>query len=998
MKLAELLHGFDCHVVGAERGVTIRDIQIDSREVVDGTLFVARVGWYDDGHTYIDAAIAAGAAAIAVSRADTVPAEPKVPFVIVENEDTFLADVAVRFFRDPTASLNVIGVTGTNGKTTVAFLVSQLLDLIGAQHALISTVHYRVGDEVFPAPNTTPDSLVIQRLARRALDAGARFLVMEVSSHGIAHERIRGVSFDCVGFTNLTREHLDFHGTFEAYRETKRRLFTDVLTRHDKETTAVVCIDSDEGRAVYGLSDADRTLSVSAMCGTSCDLGVLESDTPGSWFLKTDAASFIGATALVGGFNRANLGVALGLVSAATRQDWHDLFRLTPELQSAPGRLQRAFAPQKSEPDVFVDYAHTPDAVRAVIAAVCESATGRRVVAVVGCGGDRDRGKRPEMAQAAVERSSFTIFTSDNPRSESAADILREMTDGLADDGQWIVVEGRSEAIHRAIREAGDGVVLLLGKGHESYQEIAGARYSLNDGEEARRAIASLRAGCSMSETPLLCGWSAARVADAVGGTLCHDTGVAGWRSLTTDSRHVGTNDIFVALRGDRFDGHEYAEAAIHDGARLLLIEDAEVVASSLASVITVDDTNLALLRLSRALLDERRSRVGRFGVVGITGSNGKTTVKEMTALLVSSISGAPALKTLGNFNNRIGMPLSAVRVADGHEAAILELGANHSGEIAELVEYAKPEVAVLTSIGEAHTAGFGSIEGVRKAKREIFAGPGLKTAIVPHDEIADGESRHRDVTSSDVANAEREQAETKSRRDFWIPARVKHVIDFGTKAGSVRASRRDVKAPVELEVIDEHGETTWSANVALALPGHHQGTNLAAALAAAVTLCGVAWPDEASLNQWVSNLVVPGGRWAEHRVGSRLLIDDAYNANPTSMKASIDTISEHAGVVWVVLGTMHELSDDAAAVHAAHQALGAHAANKVDVVIAVGEFADAISEGAGDRGVACTNGVAAINYIQEHAPEDAVLLFKGSRAARLEDVIGALLDVWEVA
>lgn len=973
MKLAELLQGLDCRVVGAEGDITISDIQIDSREVVEGTLFVARVGWYDDGHGYIDAAIASGAAAIAVSRAETVPEAPAIPFVVVENEDTFLADVAVRFFGNPTATLSVIGVTGTNGKTTVAFLVSQLLDLIGAKHALISTVHYRIGDEVIAAPNTTPDSLVIQRLARRALDAGARFLVMEVSSHGIAHERIRGTAFDCVGFTNLTREHLDFHGTFEAYRETKRRLFTDALSENNKETTAVVCVDSDEGRAVYALSNADHTIGVSAHSDTMCDLSVRESDVLGSWFLRTDSAEFIGETTLVGGFNRANLGVALGLVAKATRQDWHDLFRLAPRLQSAPGRLQRAFSPQQSEPDVFVDYAHTPDAVRAVIAAVRESAGDRRVVAVVGCGGDRDRGKRPEMARAAVERASLAVFTTDNPRSESATDILTEMTDGLEETNRWIVVERRSEAILRAIREAGDGVVLLFGKGHESHQEIAGVRYASNDGEEARRAVASLRAARPMSETPLLCGWSAARIAEAVGGTLCVDSDRAVWRSLTTDSRQVGPQDIFVALRGERFDGHEYVEAAISDGASLLVVEDPAAVRSKEASVIVVDDTSLALLRLSRALLDERRAREGAFGVIGITGSNGKTTVKEMTALLVSSITNAPSLKTLGNFNNRVGMPLSVVPVAECHACAILEMGANHSGEIAELVEYAKPEVAVLTSIGEAHTAGFGSIEGVRRAKREIFAGPGLKVAIVPHDEI-------------------------EGRQQFWLPETATHVLDFGESAGRIRASRSDVRSPVELVVVDESGESVWNASVALALPGNHQGTNLAAALAAAVTHAGVEWPDEASLNQWVSVLNVPGGRWAEHRVGGRLLIDDAYNANPTSMKASLSTVSEYPGTVWAVLGTMHELSEDAAAVRAAHESLGSVAAELVETVVAVGEFADAMSAGAGVRGVACESREAAVEYIQVHAPEDVVLLFKGSRAARLEDVMSSLLEVWEVA
>lgn len=996
MRLAELIDGIEGVTLRGPGDVVIDDIRIDSREVRDGTLFVARTGWYDDGHRYIAAAIAAGAVAIACARPEAVPGDSALPVVVVEDENEFLARAAVRFFDDPTSDLHVIGVTGTNGKTSVAFMTSQLLDALNVPHALLSTVLYRVGDERLPAPNTTPDSLVIQRLARQAVEAGARVLVMEVSSHGIELRRVAGTRFSTVGFTNLSPEHLDFHKTLEAYRQTKRRLFTDYVSPESSlhETTAVVCVDGEEGAEIARLTTAVRTIRASARRDVDATVRVTADDESPRWILESDTAQLMTPTSLVGAHNRANLAVALGLARAAARCEWHDVFRHARAVTGAPGRLQLAFRPEDGEPEVFIDYAHTPDAVGTVLSAVRRARPDGRVVAVLGCGGDRDTQKRPAMARHAALLADFAVFTADNPRSEAVSQILDEMTESLDDASRYAVIPDRSEAIEEAVTRREADVVLLLGKGHETYQEINGHRYAFDDAEEARRVVAARRVGGRMSAQPLLSGWSVPRIAAAVGGEVRGDGEASVFAALKTDSRRIERGDVFVAIRGDRFDGHDFVPDAYAAGARLAIVDSDVEVPSSCAAIV-VGDTQGALLALAAALLDERRRRRRPFAAIGITGSNGKTTVKELVATLLGAQSGERVLKTLGNFNNRIGMPMSVMPLADADRAAVLELGANRPGEIAELVGYARPDVAVLTSIGEAHTAGFGSVDGVRRAKREIFEGSTLKAAVIPAEEW-------------------------DARPEFWLErsalsATDDAVVTFGLVApgvddaasedadetgATVRAIRERVDGPVELRFSDDSPVLPgFRGVVEIGLPGRHQALNLAAALSAAGLAFGSGWSADAisgqDVTRWLRELELPGGRWEEREVAGRRVVDDAYNANPTSMRASIETVAEYGSEVWAVLGAMHELSDEHEAVVSAHREIGSFAASRLSRVLGVGVLGAAIAEGAGDRGVFCESNAEAVAYLLENAPADAVIFLKGSRAARLEQVAQKITRAW---
>jgi UDP-N-acetylmuramoyl-L-alanyl-D-glutamate--2,6-diaminopimelate ligase len=477
--------------MGAERTVNpapveITDLAYDARHVAPGALFVCVPGFTADGHDFAADAVKSGAVALVVERQLDLP----VPQLVVADARQAMAGAADAFFGTPTKELAVVGVTGTNGKTTTAFLLYAILAAAGRRPGLLGTVESRIGGERRAVIRTTPESIDLQRTFREMLDSGDRSCAMEASSHASALKRLVGVRFAALVFTNLSQDHLDFHGTMEAYFQAKRRLFVEP-DPEGKRPPAVVNVGDSDGRR---LAEELRSLGGELTTfGLDVDADVTAEDleiTPkGSEFA---AAGLPIRTRLRGRFNVENV---LGAVAAALVLgiDGGAIRRGVEHVQGVPGRFEAVDGGQPFA--VLVDYAHTPEALENVLTEARALASGR-VICVFGCGGDRDREKRPVMGAVATRLADVVVVTSDNPRSEEPLAIIDEILVGA---GAGVVVEpDRAAAIELAIRDAAEGdVVLVAGKGHEPGQEIAGRTVPFDDREVARDALRRLRAEVS---------------------------------------------------------------------------------------------------------------------------------------------------------------------------------------------------------------------------------------------------------------------------------------------------------------------------------------------------------------------------------------------------------------------------------------------------------------------------------------------------------------------
>lgn len=520
MLLTRLVDGLSSRWL-CEGEADIAAITVDEREVCPGALFIAQPGYYGDGHDRLEQARRAGAAALAVRDPARVTPTPGLPVVQLKAGASVLGRLSARFYGEPTGQLAVYGVTGTNGKTSVTHLLEHMLVALGERPALMGTVAYRLGPVTHRATNTTPDALFVHRFARQAVAAGASCLVLEVSSHGLALARTEGVWFDRVGFTNLTHEHLDFHGSLAAYQAAKQRLFSEALVSAraaGKAPRAAACVDGAAGVAMLEVVPAGvETMPVARARAAAGARGVsieplASLGTRGIRYrLSALGRSWIGTTPLLGRYNLDNIALAVAMVGDGDAERFEAAVASTASFTGVPGRMEPIVSDGQGEPRVFVDYAHTPDALEQALGVLGRLDAGP-VTVVVGCGGDRDAAKRPLMALAAQRGAHQVVLTSDNPRSEDPGQIIDAMERGLQPQGPRVRrVLDRSTAIEQALTGAGAGVCLIAGKGHEPYQQWGEVRHHLDDREEARRCLVAQRRGQAAWDTPLYCGWSARR-------------------------------------------------------------------------------------------------------------------------------------------------------------------------------------------------------------------------------------------------------------------------------------------------------------------------------------------------------------------------------------------------------------------------------------------------------------------------------------------------------
>ncbi len=998
--LIQLMHGIDYTILPSAVSIEINDVVLedvssDSRQCNEGTLFVAVVGSTVDGHSFIEKSIQQGSPVVVVQKGVAQPEQyqhSQALILEVDETSTSYPKIVANLYQNPAKKLQFIGVTGTNGKTTITYLVEDMLSRLGFQVGVIGTVNNRYLDKegkqrIYPTSLTTPDAKIMQRLFQEMLENGVSHVIMEVSSHAIAQARITGIEYDVAAFTNLTRDHLDYHGDMEDYFAAKSLLFTKYLK---DEGVAIIPADIEQLEDGY-LEKLDSVVSERKVVrwglASAAEVNLKEFDVKLSGtdyqVVCDQADELVLSTNLVGRFNIDNLLVTLAICKGLGISN-KELKDNIVQIKGAPGRIERILdghrLPEK-QPVVFVDYAHTPDALEKLLKTL-KSIPHGEIIAVYGCGGDRDNGKRPVMGSVGAHLADVVIITNDNPRTEDPERILTQVTQGVKDSGMaiydasWletrakgdrgcIVVSNRRDAIRAAVKLAGvKDIVAIAGKGHESYQLGAEGKKFFDDRLEVLDALSA---------------WTVDRVVEAVGGELY---GAGGANELLadviTDSRKVGNSDIFVALRGENHDAHSYLTQACEAGAGCLVVEEPADVS---CPQVVVKDTTVALGNLAnyrRWQFSSKRDGVAP-KIIGLTGSSGKTTTKEMVATILSHVwpkgeeyPGNTVLKTQGNFNNLIGLPLSLLPLSVHHRAAVLEMGMNAPGEIAKLTKIAEPDVCCILNAQGAHLEGLGSIDGVARAKGELFENADESSVLVVNlddnrvREIAEKYNQQKITFSLKESVGDLEA-------DIW----ASHINSprFGVIEYVLHLKGKEYE--VVLHTLGEHNVANSLAAAAISSVVGASPENIVTGLAS-----------YRSPEKRMECISTDKG-WS--------LISDCYNANPASMVAALQALATAEGKKIALLGDMFELGSGAVD---AHEQIGKVAADlSIDLLLVTGEYANyvkksAIASGLNEEQVVAFDDKDSLHkYLSQSALDNElergdVLLVKGSRGMKMETVI----------
>ncbi|HUQ05345.1 MAG TPA: UDP-N-acetylmuramoyl-L-alanyl-D-glutamate--2,6-diaminopimelate ligase [Kofleriaceae bacterium] len=943
MKLSALAASVPgARLIGAD--VDIRAVTADSRAVGAGDLFVAVRGRRTDGHTFLPAAIERGAAAVVVdSVTDLLP----VPYVVVPSGERALGHLVGAVAGDPAARMTLVGVTGTNGKTTTTFLLEQVFLTAGFVPGVVGTVSYRWPTGSIDAPYTTPTPEVLHGALGKMADAGCSHVAMEVTSAALAMHRVAGLHFQVAGFTNLTQDHLDLHASMEAYQHAKELLFRDYLTG---DGTAVVDIDDPAGEAMATAAreggSGRKILRVSLDPAKDAEIKVLElrSSVDGIWArIVTPRGEFeVTSRPLIGRYNVANVALVVGMCEALGLD--HDVIaRGIASVPGVPGRVERV--KNDAGLDLVVDYAHTPDALENVLKTL-RPLTRRRLICVFGCGGDRDPTKRPKMGAAVAALADLAVVTSDNPRTEDPRAIIEQILPAVPTP--FYVDIDRRTAIRAAIAAATPGdIVVIAGKGHEDYQILGTTKIHFDDREEAA-AAAAMRPS-----------WTVNQLAAETGGTVKGD-GATVVSRVGIDGRATAPGDLYVALEGHRFDGHDFISQARGAGATAVMVKTGR--APEGVPTIEVADPLVAL----GAIAGAHRARWGGAdagrALIAITGSAGKTTTKELTR---AALAGAGStLAAVGSLNNESGVPLTLLGLRAHHRFGVIEMGMRGAGQIEYLTRFTRPDVAVVVNAGTAHIELLGSTDAIAVAKSEIYLGLGpAGIAIAPADDDrltsrARGKGA-RLITFGEAASAD---------------VRLVGYHPFGPGGADLHVDALGERRRFRLPMIGRHNAVDAMCALAAAI---------AAGVGLDVALGGLERARPAAMRSEVKD------------IGGRHVIVDCYNANPASMAAAIDTLVELRGSARAiaVVGDMLELGEHA---HDAHAAVGERLGELGIPVIAMGEQKQIVADATGVPALSWTTDdpvAAARQLLAMTEPGDWVLV-KASRGMRLERVIDALAEI----
>jgi len=972
-------------------------LRTDSRRVLPGDAFIAWPGAVVDGRTFVAAALQAGAAAVLVeddgaaafiNAVSGLDADPRV--VRYRGLKAAAGLIAADYFALPSNQLAVLAVTGTNGKTSTAWWLAQALSALPAALALpcglvgtmgvgrppalapvaaaAVTVTDEVGAPVAPSGGelvltglTTPDPVQLQQALRTFVDQGLRACAMEASSIGLAEQRMAGCAVRVAVFTNFTQDHLDYHGSMAAYWDAKRALFA-----WSGLHSAVINIDDMRG-ARLAQELARRADGVAPL-----ELWTVAMDAParlqalrvgyhaqGLHFDVVEQGADVDSPVtvqvpLLGVYNVMNvLGVlatlrALGVPLAEAAQVCS---RLTP----VPGRMECISAPQA--PLVAVDYAHTPDALGAALRALRPMAQqrGGQLWCVFGCGGDRDASKRPLMGAVAVSLADQVVITSDNPRSEPPQSIIAQILRGAPDTAVQV---DRALAIAQTIASAAaSDVVLVAGKGHEQTQEMAGMKVPFSDRQQVEWALAT------RSEAALHAMMTVQQAAHWMANARLVGSGAQLVQRVHTDTRTIEPGDLFVALHGERFDANTLLHEAQQRGAAAVVCHVGLDAASYPEGLVRIEvaDTRAALAQLATGW-----RRQFQLPLIAVTGSNGKTTVTQMLAsILAAHAPDGAALATRGNFNNDIGVPLTVLRLRAQHRIAVLELGMNHPGEIAQLAAIAQPTVALVNNAQREHLEFMHTVQAVAAENGAVLrALPAHGVAVFPAD---DAYTPLWQTLAGECAT----HCFSDATQDDAL-----HCVDAVWRNGAWAVTAR--MADLEL-------------HYTLHIAGRHNVRNSLAAARCALA-AGVAVP---ALVQGLQAFRPVQGRSrafaiATDTAGLQMctVVDDTYNANPDSVRAAIAVLRELPAPRLLVLGDMGEVGQDGPALHAEAGRLAAAAG--IEHVYCLGALMrDAVAAHGSARHFDSMD--ALNNAVLALLPSLASVLVKGSRFMRMERVLAVL-------
>jgi MurE/MurF fusion protein len=887
--------------------------ETDSRKIEVNDIFICVKGYQVDGHDFAQKAIEKGAGLLITEKEI-----PDFPYILVKNSRKAAAVLANLHYETAKNGIKLVGITGTNGKTTTSLILFELLQSQGKKVGLIGTLGYQIMEKKFPLQHTTPDIIELHQILRNMFLENIEFVVMEVSSHALALDRVFGLNFTIGIFTNLSHDHLDFHKSIDSYAAEKFKLFTQV------QGLSIFNIDDENGRKFYANCKSEKmSLSQTKADAEIKNVHLTATHSTFDFSFKNEQEKW--EIPFIGEYNIYNFCLAFlackQLLSQSKKSSFDSLLTFG---FSVPGRLQRVH--NKKNLTIYVDYAHTPDALENVLKTLKPIVKGR-LLCIFGAGGDRDKSKRPKMLHAALTYADFSFVTNDNPRTENPADIIRDIVGEESFCHAFWIERDREKAIEIAVRLMTEHDILLIaGKGHETYQIFGDQKFPFDDREKVLTAIE--KRGIS-SHDSLSIPIDIMNIELLFNQKLCDE--YLSISHISTDSREILPNALYVALKGERFDGHKFVAEVMQRKHHVAVVENGYSGASS--NLFFVENTLFALGKLARKYLSLFPALK-----IAITGSMGKTTTKEYLYHICHSM--YPTLKTAKNENNQIGLPKTIFRLQPHHRIALFEIGTNHPGEIAYLSDICQPDLGIITNIAAVHTEFLGDEDGVFIEKSSLL--------------------------------------ERTSRIKFFPAEDIRFSkfsgITFGkTKTSDYRLSHEKEETDGISFLVNEQQYKIASAFL----------ENVLNALTAIAVASELHIPYE-SIHAAIAKPLEISYRMQIEKHNKQIYIIDCYNANPKSMQAAIrfwqKTEPERKHIA--ILGDMLELGEKA---ELYHQEIGTiMKAAKADTFISIGNLA--IHYQAHHHFLTVEDCIQ--SNILHTFPEDAIILLKASRSIHLEKVL----------
>jgi len=915
-------------------------VQTDNRKIKPGDIFVCIQGANFDGHNFINSALEKGAALIVCREIN----KKDIPYIKVKDSRKAAAVIARTVMLPEKITYTLIGITGTNGKTTTSLILYEALRNLGFRCGWIGTLGYYIEGKKFPSERTTPDIIELNEIFAQMIKAKVDYVVMEVSSHSLSLDRIYGVKFDYCLFSNLGYDHLDFHQTLENYGKAKMSFFEQgakdgsisVINTTDSFGVQIRDMLKEKKAKVYSLGSNDAEFQY---------LDIKTDISKSSFKLVAENCEISVTSRLIGSFNIQNLGLA-ALTLYALGFSPEEIHHSLQDIPPVKGRLERV--ENNCNIGIFIDYAHTPEAIENVLKAV-EDLPHKRILTLMGTGGDRDKGKRPLMLKSALNHSDVVIISDDNPRSENPEAIIKDIVSSADIFLPWWIIRNRQQAITSIIRLAQkEDIVLICGKGSEDYQEIEGIRHHFNDREETLKAL-SEREAINKDDDELILPIDQTLLKLLL--TPNWEPEPKGYREpssyyfLSTDSRSIKPGSVFIAIKGERYDGHSYLEdiLKIKENCAIGEIPYPLNQSSEKNRYYQVDNCLKAMGLISRKYLQLFPAKK-----IALTGSTGKTTCKELMAQVLQS--SAPVLKTLANENNIIGLCKTIIRIKPEQQYAIFELGTNHFGEIAALAEVANPDIGIILNIGPSHLEYFGDEEGVFREKITLFKRP-LALRLYPGDDY-----RFKCFANEGISIGYNENCDYRITQHKCYSENQSFYLN----------------------------EDLW----VLPYGAPHFALNSAFAIVLGLKLGIKKEKIQTALNEPIQLEL----RNQVEKRGTGLLILDCYNANPYSMQKALEYWQELNPELphYAILGDMLELGESSIMYHQMISAMLSEM--HYEQLITVGNYSR-IFHPENESPILHYNTVEELiaNRKLNSLPENAVILVKGSHAIQLERIIPIL-------